>query len=124
MVNPFKSGDKVLTLRKGIEIEATVRTIWKHEVQVRAADGELLWRTMKTIRSVPVPPTDQPADTPQNPDSGTDATQAKPPVEPVPGEPATGEPASDRELTGFPGLGGRTIAVCVRNSLAGWRRNG
>lgn len=51
MVNPYKSGDKVLILRKGIELEATVRTTWNHEVQVRASDGELLWRTVKTVRS-------------------------------------------------------------------------
>lgn len=103
MANPFKSGDKVLTFRKGIEIEATVRTTWNHEVQVRTTDGDLIWRTMKTIRSVTVPETGQPADTPQNPDSGTEVTQAEPPedvqtqgtpvtVEPVTGESAPGEP--------------------------------
>jgi hypothetical protein len=48
MENPFKSGDKVMIFRKGVEIEATVRTTWNHEVQVRTGDGELLWRTVKT----------------------------------------------------------------------------
>jgi hypothetical protein len=48
MVNPFKSGDKVMIFRKGVEIEATVRTTWNHEVQVKTGDGELLWRTVKT----------------------------------------------------------------------------
>jgi len=98
MVNPFKSGDKVLTLRKGIEIEATVRTTWNHEVQVRAADGELLWRTMKTIRSVAPPATDQPAETPQNFASGTEVTQAEPPVEPASGEPTSGQPVSEEPV--------------------------
>ena len=53
MVNPFKAGDKVLAMRQGVEIEAVVRTTWNHEVQVRAKSGELLWRTMKTIRMAP-----------------------------------------------------------------------
>jgi len=50
MVNPFKPGDKVLAMRKGVEIAATVRTTWNHEVQIFSDTGELLWRTMKTIR--------------------------------------------------------------------------
>ena len=50
MVNPFKPGDKVLAMRKGVEITATVRTTWNHEVQIFSDTGELLWRTMKTIR--------------------------------------------------------------------------
>ncbi len=37
-----------MIFRKGVEIEATVRTTWNHEVQVRTIDGELLWRTVKT----------------------------------------------------------------------------
>ena len=37
-----------MIFRKGVEIEATVRTTWNHEVQVRTSDGELLWRTVKT----------------------------------------------------------------------------
>jgi hypothetical protein len=53
MVNPFKPGDKVLAMRKGGEITATVRTTWNHEVQIFSDTGELLWRTMKTIRMVP-----------------------------------------------------------------------
>jgi hypothetical protein len=52
MINPFKPGDKVLIQRKGIEIEAVVRSTWNHEVQVRIADGELLWRTVKTARLI------------------------------------------------------------------------
>lgn len=52
MVNPFKPGDKVLILRQGVELEATVRTTFNHEVQVRLADGELLWRTVKTARLI------------------------------------------------------------------------
>lgn len=52
MVNPFNPGDKVLILRQGVELEATVRTTFNHEVQVRVADGELLWRTVKTARLI------------------------------------------------------------------------
>ncbi|MBB5036167.1 prolipoprotein diacylglyceryl transferase [Prosthecobacter dejongeii] len=52
MDNPFKPGDKVLIMRKGVELEATVRTTFNHEVQVRVADGELLWRTVKTARLI------------------------------------------------------------------------
>ena len=55
MDNPFSPGDKVLIMRKGDEIEATVRATWKHEVQVRVADGELLWRTVSTVRAL-LPP--------------------------------------------------------------------
>lgn len=65
MANPFKPDDKVLILRKGLEIEATVRSTWNHEVQVRTADGDLLWRTVKTIRGV-IPP-DTPASENQTP---------------------------------------------------------
>ena len=53
MENPYKAGDSVLIQRKGTELEATVRTTWNHEVQVRAiVDGELLWRTVKTVKSL------------------------------------------------------------------------
>ena len=90
MTNPFKQGDKVLTLRKGIEIEATVRTTWNHEVQVRTADGDLLWRTMKTIRSLPALETDQPADAPVTVEP---ATVEPGEVEPITVEPAMAEPS-------------------------------
>ena len=54
MENPFKEGDRVVILRKGIEAEAVVRTTWRHEVQVRVQGGELIWRTAKTIlRTLP-----------------------------------------------------------------------
>jgi hypothetical protein len=88
MANPFKPDDKVLTLRKGIEIEATVRTTWNHEVQVRTADGDLLWRTQKTVRSVT--PTET-ALSPE-PDQGFEPPSEIPhgPVEPAIAEPAIG----------------------------------
>lgn len=69
----------MLILRKGVEMEATVRSTWNHEVQVRVADGELLWRTVKTARlivqAVPetapadqeAPPSDTPPETPSLP---------------------------------------------------------
>jgi hypothetical protein len=47
--NPFKPHDTVLTQIKGAEAEVTVRQIWKREVQVKTADGTLLWRTMHTV---------------------------------------------------------------------------
>jgi hypothetical protein len=34
MVNPFKPGDKVLAMRKGVEITATVRTTRLLQTQV------------------------------------------------------------------------------------------
>jgi hypothetical protein len=49
MQNPFKAGDIVLTKLKGKEVQAAVSKIWKNEVQVKTADGELLWRTMYTV---------------------------------------------------------------------------
>jgi hypothetical protein len=49
MQNPFKTGDIVLTKLKGKEIQAAVSKIWKNEVQVKTAEGELLWRTMYTV---------------------------------------------------------------------------
>ena len=52
MDNPFQPGDKVLILRKGVEMEATGRSTWNHEVQVRVADGELLWRTVNTAKLI------------------------------------------------------------------------
>jgi hypothetical protein len=54
MENPFKPGDKVVAMRKGVEITAMVRTTWNHEVQIFTDTGELLWRTMKTVRREPV----------------------------------------------------------------------
>lgn len=110
MANPFKPDDKVLTLRKGIEIEATVRTTWNHEVQVRTADGDLLWRTMKTIRRAggeeTLPPTAAPEVAPSMLDealhaieyderptqeaSATEDTQSQ--DAPASGEPAETEP--------------------------------
>lgn len=70
----------MLILRKGVEMEATVRSTWNHEVQVRVADGELLWRTVNTARliaqTVPetapadeeAPPSDTPPETPSVPE--------------------------------------------------------
>jgi hypothetical protein len=49
MQNPFKTGDIVLTKLKGKEVQAAVSKIWKNEVQVKTAEGELLWRTMYTV---------------------------------------------------------------------------
>lgn len=70
MINPFKPGDKVLIQRKGIEIEAVVRSTWNHEVQVRIADGELLWRTVKTARLIQAAePASSTPEAPQEPDA-------------------------------------------------------
>lgn len=105
MVNPFKPDDKVLILRKGIEIEATVRTTFNHEVQVRTADGELLWRTVKTIRSVIAPEPEQPADTPEGSESHSVVAPADPPEdEPAMESPpvCVDSPASEEVVTAEP----------------------
>lgn len=93
MVNPFKPDDKVLILRKGIEIGATVRTIFNHEVQVRTEDGELLWRTMNTIRSVEPPVEEKPEEIPHVPEPVSEITKDDSPEEPTIEEPTIEEPA-------------------------------
>lgn len=59
MENPFKPGDAVLTFVKRIEVEATVKQVWKQEVQVKVKDSKLLlWRTQHTVwypGSAPIP---------------------------------------------------------------------
>lgn len=110
MVNPFKPGDKVLILRKGIELEAVVRTTFNHEVQVRASDGELLWRTVKTARllmtgeSTPeTPETPQEADAnqgmappPPEPEAPEESARDNSPAEAP--EPVEMEPAPEPQL--------------------------
>ena len=62
-VNPYQQGDKVKTACKGADVEAEVVTVYKDEVQVRTPDGELRWRTVRTVQPVIVlltPP--EPAD--------------------------------------------------------------
>ena len=54
-VNPYQKGDKVKTACKGTEVEAEVVAIYKDEVQVRTPDGELRWRTVRTVQPVIVP---------------------------------------------------------------------
>lgn len=49
MENRFKKDDAVLTKIKQREVQATVTKVWKNEVQVKTADGDLLWRTMYTV---------------------------------------------------------------------------
>ncbi len=49
MQNPFKDGEAVLTKIKSKEVQATVTKTWKNEVEVRTADGALLWRTIYTV---------------------------------------------------------------------------
>jgi hypothetical protein len=56
--NPFKPNDAVMTLIKGTKVKVSVRQVWKREVQVKTADGTLLWRTMHTVwfpGSKPIP---------------------------------------------------------------------
>ena len=50
--NPYRKGDKVKTKvgGKGEEIEAEVTAVFKDEVQVRTPDGELRWRTARTVK--------------------------------------------------------------------------
>lgn len=49
MENPFKSGESVVTKIKGTEHTVTVNQTYQNEVQVKTADGNLLWRTMHTV---------------------------------------------------------------------------
>ena len=55
-VNPYTKGDKVKTACKGADVEAEVTAVYKDEVQVRTPDGELRWRTVRTVQPVIVPP--------------------------------------------------------------------
>ncbi len=55
VVNPYQKGDKVKTACKGAEVEAEVTAVYKDEVQVRTPDGELRWRTVRTVQPVVVP---------------------------------------------------------------------
>ena len=62
-VNPYPEGDRVKTASKGTEVEAEVTAVYKDEVQVCTPDGELRWRTVRTVQPVIVlltPP--EPAD--------------------------------------------------------------
>ena len=47
--NPYKKGDRVKTQCKGQAVEAEVTAVFKNEVQVRTPDGELRWRTVRTV---------------------------------------------------------------------------
>ena len=51
-VNPYRKGDKVATACKGADVEAEVTAVFKDEVQVRTPDGELRWRTVRTVKPV------------------------------------------------------------------------
>lgn len=66
MENPFKKDDAVLTKVKQREVQATITKVWKNEVQVKTADGDLLWRTMYTVwRASEEPLTREAKPTPQ-----------------------------------------------------------
>ena len=95
MVNPFKPGDKVSIQRKGVEHEAVVRTTFNHEVQVRVADGELLWRTVKTARLIQA--AEPASDTPEAPqEPGADQAPAESSSAPeAPEEVAEGVPSGE-----------------------------
>ena len=53
----YAKGDKVKTLCKGVDVEAEVTAVYKDEVQVRTPDGELRWRTVRTVQPVTMLPT-------------------------------------------------------------------
>lgn len=56
--NPYRKGDKVKTKCKGEEVDAEVTVVFEDEVQVRTPDGELRWRTVRTVTAgatTPVP---------------------------------------------------------------------
>ena len=111
MENPYKADDRVLIQRKGSELEAVVRTTWKHEVQVRVVvDRELLWRTVKTVKSLdrldtPATPAIvdkvEPVATPIESEANPEVGQAEPELEVLPESndvpdvtPASEEPAT------------------------------
>jgi hypothetical protein len=71
MQNPFKTGDLVLTKVKGKDVQAAVSQTWRNEVQVKTADGELMWRTMYTVW--------RPSEAPLQ--RAAKATAAKPPAD-------------------------------------------
>ena len=50
--NPYLKGDKVTTKCKGADVEAEVTAVFRDEVQVRTPDGELRWRTIRTVPPV------------------------------------------------------------------------
>ena len=63
-VNPYQQGNKVKTACKGADVEAEVTAVYKDEVQVRTPDGELRWRTVRTVQPLtalltPPDPVDQ-----------------------------------------------------------------
>ena len=51
-VNPYQKGGKVKTACKGADVEAEVAAVFKDEVQVHTPDGELRWRTIRTVQPV------------------------------------------------------------------------
>ena len=55
-VNPYTKGHKVRTKLggKGNEVQAEVVAVYKDEVQVRTPDGELRWRTIRTVEPTEV----------------------------------------------------------------------
>jgi hypothetical protein len=60
--NPYKPNDKVFITVKGAEVEATVRLVWKDEVQVRPPSGGLIWRTVRTVRATATPVAETPTE--------------------------------------------------------------
>ena len=51
-MNPYQKGDRVKTACKGVDVETEVTAVFKDEVQVRTPDGELRWRTVRTVQPV------------------------------------------------------------------------
>jgi hypothetical protein len=85
MQNPFKTGDIVLTRLKGKEVQAAVSKIWKNEVQVKTADGDLLWRTMYTVWRAGEAPLRREQKTSKSPASTASANTAPQAYVPTPG---------------------------------------
>ncbi|PAW79070.1 MAG: hypothetical protein B9S32_03695 [Verrucomicrobia bacterium Tous-C9LFEB] len=92
--NTFKEGDKVFTLFKGTQVTAEVTLTYANEVQVRTPDGELRWRTVKTVALVPsCPPytTPEPQSQPPTQPVGATAPVTETLVEPTPVQPTPTE---------------------------------
>ena len=103
MDNPFKPDEKVVTKVKGADVEATVAQVFNNEVQVKTADGKLLWRTMHTVwspGSTPIPKAAKPKA------EVTPPVVPQPPVQnesPQPAEPLTPPPVeASTEQSGVP----------------------
>lgn len=97
--NTFKKGDKVFTQFMGTQVTAEVASTYENEVQVRTPDGELRWRTVKTVALVPsCPPYTTPEPEPQPPTQPVTETIVEPTLAQTTSEPT---PKVGKKRKGF-----------------------